>query len=90
MVMNEENDEAALNEEASREIAAMVAEAEQSPAGGEEEGADDGPLSSPQSQSERAAVIEALIFVSDEPLTAKTIAEVLKDEGVEAICGLAR
>jgi segregation and condensation protein B len=37
-------------------------------------------LSSPQSQTERAAVIEALIFVSDEPLTAKTIAEVLKED----------
>ena len=76
---NEELDEAALNEEASRELAAMVAEAEQSsPA--EEEASDDALLSSPQSQAERAAVIEALIFVSDEPLTAKAIAEVLKED----------
>ena len=92
--VNEESlDEAALNEEASRELAAMVAEAEQSPAGREEEGADDGPLSSPQSQSERAAVIEALIFVSDEPLTAKTIAEVLKEDKEvinEAVAALAQ
>jgi len=73
-------DEAALNEEASRELAAMVAEAEHSSTAGKEEGGDDGPLSSPQSQAERAAVIEALIFVSDEPLSAKTIAEVLKEE----------
>ena len=72
-------DEAALNEEASRELAAMVAEAEQSSTT-EEEGADDALLSSPQSQSERAAVIESLIFVSDEPLSAKIIAEVLKED----------
>jgi segregation and condensation protein B len=77
-------DEAALNEEASRELEAMVAEAEaatgttSTSAGGED--ADDGPLSAPQSQAERAAVIEALIFVSDEPLSAKTIADVLKED----------
>ena len=73
-------DEAALNEEASRELAAMVAEAEQTSGAVEDEGADDEPLSSPQSQAERAAVIEALIFVSDEPLTVKSIADVLKEE----------
>ena len=78
--VNQETDEAALNEEASRELAAMVAEAESSAAASEDEGADDTPLSSPQSLAERAAVIEALIFVSDEPLTARTIAEVLKEE----------
>jgi len=75
-----EVDEAALNEEASRELAAMVAEAEQSSAGTDEEETDDAPLSSPQSQAERAGVIEALIFVSDEPLTVKTIADVLKED----------
>jgi segregation and condensation protein B len=96
--MNEETlkespDEAALNEEASRELAAMVAEAEASPAAAEEEGEDDTPLSSPQSQAERAAVIEALIFVSDEPLTIKTIAEVLKEDKQvigEAVAALAQ
>ena len=87
MATNEESvnqeslDEAALNEEASRELAAMVAEAEQSsPLASGEEDADEGPLSAPQSQSERAAIIEALIFVSDEPLSAKAIADVLKDD----------
>ena len=79
-VNQEPLDEAALNEEASRELAAMVAEAEQTSARDEEEGADDAPLSAPQSQAERAAVIEALIFVSDEPLSAKTIADVLKED----------
>src|SRR6185436_459111 len=77
---NQELDEAALNEEASRELAAMVAEVEQSAPSGEEEGSDDALLSSPQSQGERAAVVEALIFVSDEPLSAKAIAEVLKED----------
>jgi len=33
-----------------------------------------------QNIAERMAIIEALIFVSDEPLGAKTIAEVLKDD----------
>ena len=79
--LNQESaDEAALNEEASRELAAMVAEAEQSAPATDEEAADEGLLSSPQSQAERAAVIEALIFVSDEPLSVKTIAEVLKED----------
>src|SRR5450432_1196155 len=33
-----------------------------------------------QNITERMSIIEALIFVSDEPLSAKTIAEVLKDD----------
>ena len=86
MASNEEGlnhevvDEAALNEEASRELAAMVAEAEQSATDTDEESADEELLSAPQSQAERAAVIEALIFVSDEPLSAKAIADVLKED----------
>ena len=86
MASNEETvnqeplDEAALNEEASRELAAMVAEAEQTSGTTKEEDADDGPLSAPQSQSERAGVLEALIFVSDEPLSVKTMADVLKED----------
>jgi segregation and condensation protein B len=85
MATNEENvnqeslDEAALNEEASRELAAMVAEAEQSSSTPTEE-EDEGPLSAPQSQTERAAIIEALIFVSDEPLSVKMVADVLKED----------
>ena len=86
MASNEETvnqeplDEAALNEEASRELAAMVAEAEQASGAAEEEAADDGPLSAPQSQAERAGVVEALIFVSDEPLSVKSMADVLKED----------
>ena len=57
------DDETALNEEASRELAALVAE-EESAAAMDAETPDDGPLASPQSQAERAAVIEALIYVS--------------------------
>ena len=39
-----------------------------------------------QSSAERMAIIEALIFVSDEPLSARTIADVLKEdsEAIEA------
>ena len=87
----EENvDEAALNEEASRELAAMVAE-EESATAMDAETPDDGPLAAPQSQTERAAVIEALIFVSEEPLSVKTLAEVLKEDKAvvtEALNGL--
>jgi segregation and condensation protein B len=79
-VNQEAVDEAALNEEASRELAAMVAEVEQSSGVSEEEATDDAVLSAPQSHAERAGVIEALIFVSDEPLTVKTIADVLKED----------
>ena len=102
MATNEENtthappetvDEAALNEEASRELEAMVAEAEATSlaASATDAEVDDGPLSAPQSQAERAAVIEALIFVSDEPLSAKIIADVLKEDKEvinEALAGL--
>lgn len=75
-------DEAALNEEASRELEAMVAEVEATTDTASATGAevDDSPLSAPQSQAERAAVIEALIFVSEDPLSAKAIADVLKED----------
>ena len=75
-------DEAALNEEASRELEAMVAEVEAATDAASATGAevDDAPLSAPQSQAERAAVIEALVFVSDEPLSVKDIAAVLKED----------
>ena len=73
------DDEAALNEEASRELAALVAE-EESAAAMDAETPDDGPLASPQSAAELAAVIEALIFVSEEPLSVKDLAAVLKTD----------
>ena len=72
-------DEAALNEEASRELAALVAE-EESAAAMDAETPDDGPLASPQSAAELAAVIEALIYVSEEPLSVKDLANVLKTD----------
>jgi segregation and condensation protein B len=72
-------DEAALNEEASRELEALLAE-EESAAAMDAETPDDGPLAAPQSQAERSAVIEALVFVSDEPLNVKDIAAVLKED----------
>ncbi len=78
-------DEAALNEEASRELAAMVAEAEASDADAGEESEPDIELSAPKSDAERAAIIETLIFVSDEPLTTKVIASVLKEDDKDAI-----
>jgi segregation and condensation protein B len=74
-------DEAALNEEASRELAAMVAEAESTSATEPDGGSgDDETLHAPQSQAERTGVIEALIFVSEEPISSKVIADVLKED----------
>ena len=73
-------DEAALNEEAARELAAMVAEVEAADPSQAEETDDDGEVLAPPSQSERAAIIETLIFVSEEPLSIKSIAGVLKED----------
>ncbi|MGH9880459.1 MAG: hypothetical protein ACRD6N_03400, partial [Pyrinomonadaceae bacterium] len=60
--------------------------------GSEPEEADAAPYAL-QSNSERKAVIESLIFVADEPLSTKTIAEVLKEDRQlieEAIAELAK
>jgi segregation and condensation protein B len=78
-------DEAALNEEASRELAAMVAEAEATDTEGAQETEPEVELAAPKSDSERAAIIESLIFVADEPLTTKVIGAVLKEQDKEAI-----
>jgi segregation and condensation protein B len=77
----ESPDQAALNEEASRELAAMVAEVESADTSeGAADDEDESSVWAPQSQSERASVIEALIFVSEEPLSSKAIAGVLKED----------
>ena len=70
-------DEAALNEEASRELEALVAA--ESPAV-EADASDDLGTYSVQNAAERRGVVEALIFVSEEPLSAKIIAEVLRED----------
>lgn len=70
-------DEAALNEEASRELEAMVASEEPAP---ESEAIDETSAYAVQNSAERLAIIEALIFVSEEPLSAKTIADVLRED----------
>src|SRR6266550_4101574 len=97
--MNEENvgnesevapDEAALNEEASRELEALVAA--ESPVAETEE-TEESATYVVQNAAERRAIIEALIFVSEEPLSVKTMAEVLREdrEVVEAaVAELAR
>jgi segregation and condensation protein B len=73
-------DEAALNEEAARELAAMVAEVEAADPSQAEEAEEESEVLAPPSQSDRAAIIEALIFVSEEPLSIKSIAGVLKED----------
>lgn len=73
-------DQEALNEEASRELEALVAAQEAAATAAEAREEIDAAPYKLQSASERIAVIEALIFVSEEPLSAKTIAEVLKED----------
>ena len=70
-------DEAALNEEAKRELEALVA-AESGVVESQEP--EESGTYSVQNAAERRAVVEALIFVSEEPLSAKIIADVLKDD----------
>jgi len=70
-------DEAALNEEASRELEAMVAAEEPAV---ESEASEDAQSYVVQNAAERRGIIEALIFVSEEPLGAKVIAEVLRED----------
>lgn len=84
-VMDDALDEAALNEEASRELAAMVAEAEASDADAGQDTDPEIELAAPKSDAERANIIETLIFVSDEPLTTKVIAAVLKEQDKDAV-----
>lgn len=71
------SDQAALNEEASRELEALVAA--ESPLSETEESEESGTYVV-QSTAERIAIIEALIFVSEEPLSAKTMVEVLRED----------
>jgi segregation and condensation protein B len=86
MTTNEETenqepfDEAALNEEAARELAAMVAEVESGDSSEAQETDDESEVLAPPSQVERTSIIEALIFVSEEPLSIKAIAGVLKED----------
>jgi segregation and condensation protein B len=82
-------DEAALNEEASRELEAMVA-AEEPAVETEAEASETYVV---QNAAERRGVIEALIFVSEEPLSAKVISEVLREDRAvveEALSELAK
>jgi segregation and condensation protein B len=79
-------DEAALNEEASRELEAMVAA--EAPAA-ETEATEESETYVVQNAAERMAIIEALIFVSEEPLSAKIVADVLREDRVVVEAALA-
>lgn len=70
-------DEAALNEEASRELEELVA-AEATTA--EDQDSEETGTYAVQNAAERKGIIEALIFVSEEPLTVKTVADVLRED----------
>ena len=71
-------DEAALNEEAAKELEELVA----AEGTGVEapDSTDEGPTYQVQNSAERAGIIEALIFVSEEPISARTISELLREE----------
>jgi segregation and condensation protein B len=70
-------DEAALNEEASRELEALVAAEAKAP---EDQDSESLETYAVQNAAERKGIVEALIFVSEEPITAKTIAGVLRED----------
>ncbi|MEP6741398.1 MAG: SMC-Scp complex subunit ScpB [bacterium] len=71
-------DQVALNEEAARELEAMVAA--ESTAAEVQDATDEGTTYQVQNSAERLGVIEALIFVSEEPISPKTIAELLRED----------
>jgi len=74
-------DQDALNEEASKELEALVAVEESTQNVAEAAGAEtEEQPHSLQSMAERLGVIEALVFVAEEPLSAKVIAEVLHED----------
>ena len=73
-------DQAALNEEASKELAALISEVEHVELPATEAAQDSEEPYQIRSQAERVAIIETLIFVSGEPLSAKAIADVLKED----------
>src|SRR6185295_8520089 len=83
-------DQEALNQEASHELEELLAAEQATQGAAVASGAetDDSPHAV-QSMVERVGVIEALIFVAEEPLNAKTIADILKEdrEGVEQAIG---
>lgn len=74
-------DQEALNEEASKELEALVAAEAGVQTAAEAAGTetDDAPHAL-QTMGERVAVIESLIFVAEEPISAKIIADVLKED----------
>ena len=76
----ETTDQAALNEEASRELDALISEVEHTDVSVSAGAQDADEPYQIQNLAERVAVVETLIFVSEEPLSAKTIAGVLKED----------
>ncbi len=75
----ETDEEVALNEEASQELAAMISE-EEAETAAVDAAQEPGETYQIGTLAERMAVIETLIFVSGEPLSAKTLADVLKED----------
>src|SRR3954447_4842392 len=72
-------DQAALNDEASQELEALISEVE-TDASSVDSAPEPSEVYEIGSMAERVAIIEALIFVSGEPLTVKTIADILKED----------
>jgi segregation and condensation protein B len=69
-------------EDLAERMAALERERRARAAEGEGAGDDDGiaPGGQPRSMAELMGIIEALVFVSEEPISAKTLAEVLREE----------
>ncbi|HEV2799357.1 MAG TPA: SMC-Scp complex subunit ScpB [Pyrinomonadaceae bacterium] len=80
----DEEDEVVIHdadaEDAAEKLAAMRREMAEKAESGESVEADDIAPGGSRSMAELISIIESLIFVSDEPLPAKTLAEVLKED----------
>jgi segregation and condensation protein B len=85
-VVDDVDDEIVLHDADAEDLAERMAALERGrherEAEGEGAGDDDGiaPGGQPRSMAELMGIIEALVFVSEEPISAKTLAEVLREE----------
>ncbi|HYP54555.1 MAG TPA: SMC-Scp complex subunit ScpB [Pyrinomonadaceae bacterium] len=80
VVHDADAEDAAEEERLAREARALVEAVSETGGGGDEDDGDIAPGGGVREMAELMAIIEALIFVSDEPLTPKAMAELLGEE----------
>ncbi|HYO63686.1 MAG TPA: SMC-Scp complex subunit ScpB [Pyrinomonadaceae bacterium] len=80
VVHDADAEDAAEEERLAREARALVEAVSETGGGGDEDDGDIAPGGGVREMAELMAIVEALIFVSDEPLTSKAMAELLGEE----------